>query len=689
MFIPERKRQALARGQQQMQTRQGQMYPYNPQNINFNNKVQNQGDLQNYSQFAVEYQQRGTESFNRAYPSAYSQASSTLNRNPLPNFQNFGLSPININLAGYQPDPMPSLPRQLPNSNDRDISSLNSRFSIVQNLFNEQQTNIKLQSEAADRISSKILPFTESEISKLDNLLENSITSKIPSSLQPIQERTTRNRENLSKIQTNLSTMLSNIEDTLTEKKEDLNKFKSINQTLADSSKTELRIIKDETKQLSHVISILMQEISTHEQNGAEYIEKISKNNDDFENLDHTVTNSFVSTQKSLTHSIQDYYDQISAQVRKVADSRVHSIHILHNDAETINKRSSESLRLLKQIVSAMSVSFSEELSHVFSTLSSSISDTQSSDQKMLDNLDSRLDIVIDDSGRTAAVMTSEIIATVSNVRGNFSQTRNAIETILQKEADSVKKFQELVIAKGETFKQKSKSSLQNSMAKHEVNVDNAQRTAESQISALSKTVDKELNICLEQASNIKRLEDEISAIEESIETARSQVIGALSNLSKSVESCYSSITEVKTNIGVRVAEIEHELDVLEDSGWKEELCPKEILYQNEQRISKQFDDRISLFEENIVNVLKNIAEIGGSEPKKMMDKILPASKELKELAENSFVKLNASQTIKFPLEIPSEPPKLEFADDSKNKQGEITIDREQEIIDENSYQAL
>lgn len=695
MFIPERERQAA--NQQLRPYRGGQNQQY-AQNYGYNQQnAYNRGNFQQMEQGS-----RGVDVYPRAYPSAYSQASSTLNRNPLPNFQNAGIAPININVVTYDADPIPSLPRQIPNTNE---SSFKSRFSLVQNRVEEQNETMKLQAEAAERILNRVIPHSESEMQKLDSLLENTITSRIPAALKPLQERSTKNRENLIKMQTNIVNMLSNVEETLSKKKEELQKFKTENQTLTDKSKTDMRISKDEAKQLTHVVGLLMNEISQYEQTGADFIERISKRNDDFEQCDQTVTNSFLKMQKSLTQAIQSYYEQIAIQLRKTADSRFHSLAILHNDAETINKRGTDSLKLLKQIISTMSVSFGEELSHLHLNLSSSIADTQSTDQQLLDDLDNKLDKLIEDSSRTFSLISSEIAATISNSRGTVSHSRGTFENLLSSEKSGLESTRNYIINKTDSFRTKVSSVLANTFSRLEMNAQNIARTANSHYSALSKPIDAGINELQSAAMRIEALENEIASFEESIKTARSQVSGAVSNLSKGVEGIMTSIAEVSTNIDAGFTEIDAIVHTLEGSLSREDLCMKEDIFENEQRISKKFDDRIALLEDNLGSVLKAIADFTAAPVNQPGQKKIPA--ELENLIR--LAKSKKDRKVKIPMDLPFDLPPLppniddnqqnghnqsndnQQNDDNQNKDNDINqigdenqqSDNDNQIIDE------
>ena len=91
MFVPEREQQFY----QQVRREQ------NPSFSNQNYQNQNQNNF-SFNFNLPEYQNDQRKNYNQyypSYPSAYSQASSTLNRDPLPNFMPTSIAPLNINLV--------------------------------------------------------------------------------------------------------------------------------------------------------------------------------------------------------------------------------------------------------------------------------------------------------------------------------------------------------------------------------------------------------------------------------------------------------------------------------------------------------------------------------------------------------------------------------------------------------------
>ena len=633
MFVPERERQREAKLQQNRQyyedlrqqienknknkfsnfqnsqNPQNQQISLNParmQSISQQNRIQfENGNFQNFTQ------SRGNDAFHPSYPSAFSQASSTLNREPLPNFSTTTVAPLNIKLFDYSEDneTLSSLPRQLNRRNGNDEASFSDRVKQIERDMKDIDSENKQNEEQSIRIESKVLPDIQRFINEIDNELEKTVSAKIPKQVEPVKELTVHNKEVLNALTTKFESIVETSDESLTSKKESFSKFIIKLQEIRDAAKRGLMEARSDAKRLKHCIDLDLQRLSEMEAVDASNIETIAKYNTIFERLDSQATTMYNDMTKDVTNATATSQKQISDEIKRLGDARIRAAGVLHDQAELINSRAAEGIKINQENITNIVSDFQTLTNDLSQNIASSIQETQNQADDMDNVISDKIDALINDADESFESLKSEVISTIKRIGSNVSIERDAIMSVIEKEGENREKNQNIIKEKMQSFtktvEKEEKTQMENAKSK----VEKMEKAGNDRMRDLLSPINLDVSYIMQKKVEMDRVENLVEGLENSISIARQQAFDSVGSLQANLEHVNDTLIQTQDVFKARVDEIEEALTTIENID-KSQMLKKEDIIRISNEINEDIDQRIHFIEHQLNVALSNIGEI-------------------------------------------------------------------------------
>ena len=665
MFVPER----------EQQTYRELMKQQNPNNSNQN--YQNPAQIESPFSFDLpNFQSNYQNSYNQQYPSfpsAYSQASSSLNRDPLPNFMPTSLAPLHLNLVQYDindENSIPSLPRQINRRSGVDPKSFGERVQSIQMRISEIESSNTQNVEMKERVESKMIPFLTKNIATLDNELEKIVSSKIKKHVDPVLELTTHNKEKLQQMNNRYSSLINTIEHNMGERVGQFNKFKTDFQEIIDLMKRNMRETRSDVKRMHHCIDMDLQRLSELEMNDANYIEQIGKYNTMFESYDSKATNSFLNYSKSITTLISTTQTQITSEIKKLSGARNVATAALHDQAELINTRGSDSIKQCQKFINQMMEDFQESINNLSQTISSSITETQIQTDEIATIISDKIDNVISDTDTSFTLLANEIITTITNIKTNTTKNRDVIESVINSEAKNCTKNHQIIRDKFKHFNEVVDKEQKFQMDTWKTEVDKMEDETREHIRKISQTMENDLVYIEGKKKEMTRVENLVEGLENSLSIARQQVFEAIAALQTNYENITNTLAETSAIFEHSINDIDNDIIKLEEIDRSNCVKKDDIIRQNEVYVN-DLEERIHFIEHQLSVALSTMSEIdknAASVPHSIA--FSPAAITIQNLAENS--NQDPQTIVLFPnepiIDIPTQISKMESEDQKINE---------------------
>lgn len=571
-------------------------------NRGFNNRLRNRlaSKINNYVPTALAVE-------DRPYPSVYSAAGSSLNYEPLPNFVGTKIPPLNIAVTNFVMEAIPDLPRKMHHGSVVDPRTFPERIGTLRSQIELQLAELQRATDVSDRIRINSFPDLNKAISELGDLLEKTVSAKIPSAISRVTELISHNRELVDTNSHLLNSQIETIKEILSDRNQTILSFGNRFSDFSEHTRSTIHDIKSEAGRAHDVQDFALQKILSLENRGNAMVEEIAHCNSSFADVDNEVTGKFTVTQRDVDNLLKTISQQLATEVKREAEQRVQASAVLHNQVEEVNKRATESILGLQTNIAEISELFSHSLTDLSSQISSAFEQTQVENDEVLNDVSARLDQLIMDTESCFDSFTSELVATVSDLRSIFTTNRTTLEDSFRQEAQTRERNHRLILSKYEHLRNIVAREEQVQTSKFQELCSKVQENASVHSKKISDPLVDDFVYIKTSANKIDKAEASLDSLETNMQTLENQVFESIAALQRSHQDLIQSVSDTRTSIMTDLDDISVTLSAFESSDKSNMVIKQEIL-DSAELVSSDTDARIKFIGTQLEQIMRNLS---------------------------------------------------------------------------------
>ena len=619
---------------------------------------------------------------NQSYSQSDSTARSNISSPHLSDFAKTSIAPLNLQVTNFNYDTFPDLPKPMKHTNSVDPETFGERVRSIQSQMDEQKNDFVFATESQDRIKSQSFPSVFQLINEIENLLEKTVSAKIPNLLKNVNEMTDHNREILGTTDANFASISNVIRDSLSEKQTKISSFQTKLAEFVDSVSNSILDIRADSGRQRDMLDLMQQKLSKLEKKDAQTIEALSKSNSDFETVDGIATQRFSEIQRDISGVLQSVAQQLSAQIKQESLFRKDVTSQLHSQAEEINNNAASSINAMQESIVQLASAFQTSLNDLSSSITEAIEQTQQETEQMTQDVVAKIDSLVTDTDASIGSISHEIVTTIGDMRDSFSASRNSLETAMNSENVSRSRNHEAIKDKYSHFK--------NIVAKEQdIQMNHVEEMCEGMAKRMQEYSDKimqplNVDIAYIKAKKIEmdRVESMVEKLEAAVTQNRNQIFESIGSLQRSIDNISGSINETRISLSTKIDELNVDLQSIESCN-KSDLAMKDDVMKNQEAVCNETEDRIKFVERQLSAALSNLSQltIGSDTPDTKI--VEPGSVVLQSLVRNEGNE-TPQKDVEFKEELPDSLPNVEEDEgESNNNEDNNAVSVEEEEIKE------
>lgn len=552
---------------------------------------------------------------------------------PLPDFPQTTIAPLNLEVTRFAIDTVPDLPRPIVHTSAVDSGAFKDRLQLIQSQIDEQQAYYVKSNETAERLRSRTFPSIYQLIAEVDDLLDTTVSANIPGALKYVNELTTHNREQLNAASSNYGSLTDGLRESLDDR---LRKSQQLENRLiefSDGAKNGLLDIRADMGRSRDVLDSTMQKANKLEKRENSIIASLAHYNTEFETIDAKASASFTELVRNITAVTKSAPAQLAASIREASTAREQSAVIIHSQAEEVNKRASERIKEIQDTLSGLTDAFRNSLEDLSDSISDAITQTQNETETSSTDLSRQIDTVISETDANMKAVTAEVVSTISDIRSNFASARDSLESSVLSESQICKENHAAVIKKFDHLRsvvireREIQESHIQTMLRDTIKNVNDHRTR------LMQPAETNIQYIKAKRIDMDRVEAMIDSLEQKSAALRQQISDSISTLHRSIDDTRGYINEARTMAFQSIDSLVDDLKVLEGDD-KTSLAKRDFIAEEEAKLNEDTEQRMKFIEKQLKMALQNLASItvGGEAEKSRIT--LPSSVALQNLVD-------------------------------------------------------
>ena len=527
----------------------------------------------------------------------------------IPDFGRTSVAPLNLNITTFTMDTLPSLPRQIPHSNNININIFPERIrSINQQYIIQRQQSSKIN-ENYEKIKQLTFILTNEKIKEIELILEKSIGSKLPNLISPLNSNLTKNRTLLDTNSSKIINQFQFIKDSLIEKNTLTNQFLSKQIDISDSTKTFSLEVKNDFGRIHDIIDQSIQKIIKIENKSSNLLNNLSYSNSEFDTIDTNITNIFSSLQKESNELINNLSIQLSQDIKKENELNKTVTLTLQTQIEEINQKYSSIINQLQDLIKEITLSFSNTSNELSNSINEGIEETQVQTEQYTSEISNRIDHLINDTENNFNNIQNELIITIKDMKNNQSQIRNTLENSINQEYLTKQKNNKLFFDKFSHLNNIFQKEIQ--IQKNKINElnNNIEINGSEYIKKNINPINTDILFIKSKITDIDKLELDVEKLELFFLNTKNQIYEGVTSLQRTFQEITNSYNNLNNNITNSFSLISESLFKLENNKYDQFIIKEDLIRSNE-KIENIFNDKIKLLENQISIIYSNISNL-------------------------------------------------------------------------------
>lgn len=573
---------------------------------------------------------------------------------PLPDLPQTSIAPLNLEVTTFAIDTIPDLPRPIIHSSAIEPGAFRDRISSIQSQIDEQKGDYVKSMETAERLRSRTFPSISQLIAELDDILDTTVSGKIPNALKYVNDLTGHNKEQLNASASNFFSLTDGLKESLDDKLRKSQQLEHNITEFGDNAKNGLLDVRAEMGRTRDVLDATLQKANKLEKREGNIISELAKYNTEFEIVDTTASNSFTELVRNIVAVTKSAPAQLAASIREESSVRDQAAATIHLQAEEMNKRASERIKEIQDTLAAMTDAFKNSLEDLSSSISDAITQTQSETASSSADLSRQIDTVISETDSNMKSVTNEIVSTISEIRSNCQSARDSLEDSIVIESSVCSQNHKKVLEKFDHLKAVVIKERELQESHIQVMLRDCVKNSQDHRTRLMQPADVNIQYIKAKKIDMDRIESNLESLENKMNLLRQQINDSLNSLNRSIDDTRHYINEARSMTVDSLEMFTKDIDNLQNLD-REKMANKSDISNEEEKFNQEVEQRVNFIEKQIMMAMQNLGQLtaGGDVQEKAQN--LPATIALENLVNEDQKVPNLKVSDDEPVEIKTE----------------------------------
>lgn len=513
--------------------------------------------------------------------------------------------PSSVMTTTYMLGPTTTMTRGALNT---DKSTFPTRIdSLETRLFNLRE-ELTVRTEKVNEFNDSIFPSIGRDINDLRNKIELESSQDIPIKTQPVRNSIKEQRnliENANQIQREAH---SNIGSSFSELNAKINGFLPQFNDLQETTKSSFVTLRGDISRQRNMLETSNSKIGKIDSQDRSIVSKLSAQNEDFNQIDQGLTQSFDNFQVNTNEIMLNISSQLAYDIQSESQKREVVSTKLQSQVSEVNNRSKSAISRLSQNISQLD--FKDSLEEISKQIASAMNVTNNDTDVKLTDLTRRFDSFLANCEENFVSIQNETVSTIDAIRKNHMGSKDVLEDCLEQEIRVRTKNANEIMTKYAQFRELVQQEEKLQMENCNRNFNDLTFQIKSSINDQTTPMYKDVHGAVYLISHIEETEAKLDKIERMINDANNNLRGKMSAFQIQFKNFLIQINNDRNSMMSKFDQIDKKIDLLQQKNNKNSILKRTEIYAIQKVIETGLDAKVTSIEEEISQILKQIAAI-------------------------------------------------------------------------------
>lgn len=513
--------------------------------------------------------------------------------------------PSSVMTTTYMLGPTTTMTRGALNT---DKSTFPTRIdSLETRLFNLRE-ELTVRTEKVNEFNDSIFPSIGRDINDLRNKIELESSQDIPIKTQPVRNFIKEQRnliENANQIQREAH---SNIGSSFSELNAKINGFLPQFNDLQETTKSSFVTLRGDISRQRNMLETSNSKIGKIDSQDRSIVSKLSAQNEDFNQIDQGLTQSFDNFQVNTNEIMLNISSQLAYDIQSESQKREVVSTKLQSQVSEVNNRSKSAISRLSQNISQLD--FKDSLEEISKQIASAMNVTNNDTDVKLTDLTRRFDSFLANCEENFVSIQNETVSTIDAIRKNHMGSKDVLEDCLEQEIRVRTKNANEIMTKYAQFRELVQQEEKLQMENCNRNFNDLTFQIKSSINDQTTPMYKDVHGAVYLISHIEETEAKLDKIERMINDANNNLRGKMSAFQIQFKNFLIQINNDRNSMMSKFDQIDKKIDLLQQKNNKNSILKRTEIYAIQKVIETGLDAKVTSIEEEISQILKQIAAI-------------------------------------------------------------------------------
>ena len=320
------------------------------------------------------------------------------------------------------------------------------------------------------------------------------------------------------------------------------------------------------------------------------------------------MTTNFDSLQINTNEIMQNITSSLAYDIQNESQKREAVTNKLQSQVSEVNDRSkSASSRLMQNI---NQLDFKDSLEEISKQIAAAMNTTNNDTDLKVTDLTRKFDTFLQDCEDNFGSVQNETVSTIESVKSNHLNSMEVIENSLEDENRIRSKNENEISSKYSQFRE-----LINQEQK--IQIENCNRTFNDITFQLKSSLNdqltpmyKDVHAAVYLLSHIEETEAKLEKIEKTVNDTNGRIKEKMTTIQNQFKKLLTEINNERNSMNKQFDEIDHKIDDIQLKNNRRSILKRTEIHAIQKEIEIGLDQKVTSIEDEIAQILKNIAEL-------------------------------------------------------------------------------